>query len=1247
MIGSARVWAFALAVLFQLAPAGAQRIEAPNSGFEAASTSGWKFYRFGGDPFDYEFTDETEHVRSGRYALAITPHGPDRAGKGGLFIKARIDHLEVNSFLSTGLYWKAEGVQLADSQELRPFMEFQDEDGRTIERHRFSGVLGDAATYTRAESINPVPPGAYFAQIELVFEVPLESGSLYLDDFTFEVVVPEDPEDHWPFNGGFEAGDTSGWEFYRFDGDPFAYEITSDPQHVHSGRYALAITPDQPTGSSKGFYIQARIDHLEAGSYLSSSLYYKAEGFRLADAQELRPFMEFLDEAGSTIQRAHFTSTIADAADFTKIESISVIPPEAHYVQMEVVFNAPMLAGVLYLDDFTFEVIPDTNPAPNLLPNGGFELGQADGWAVFNPSNVSYTWAVTSNPDEAYLGQYAARIQVLARGSADDGIIVHTRVPVYHLPADSLVKVSMVIKTDNLQFVRHQDSLEVSSLVFDAGGETLQGSAFNGNFAGTYDWTPVEWLMRLPVGAHELALHLGLEATTSGTVYVDDIIVVPYDPPQDYSYFPDACVQSDDSGTPRLYMDGHAIAPLMFFGTHGNPVIYDEVALAASAGVNIFHHQCGLPWSSNSGPSTGMMQLALARNPDAYFLPRVYLGQRPEMWIKDHPDQLILTHTGEVTKSESPISLASDLYFDILEREFEVLIRLFHSQPIGVRIIGYQFGPEWFYGYMHSEYFDYSEVNRQRFITWLQGRYDGDIAALNSAWPRDYHSFEKVTVPPAWEWERGDDGFFRDPTVGKAVPDYLEYHNGLVAERIIQLSDCIKRLTDGRSLTMSFYGYLNELTVPDHGQAHSGHLALKKLLASESVDMICSPMSYCDRFVGDPSNFMAIVDTVALHGKVYLHEHDITTFMTDPIRADGVAIPGEWDTHQMLRRNFGNILAHNMGMWWMDILSDGTYNDSTIWETNGLMAGVCRDCVDREIAYRPQVALVYDEEEQFWLRSDSLSLVSVNQCFQRTYFQALGAPVGYYFVEDIDRIPDSVKLFVFVNTFRLTEEERAKIETLKGQGRTLVWEYAPGYVTEESLSVAAMETLTGFPLRRQSWEVSPTVMVYASGSSIAGGLAGHRFGGPEHAQVEDEAGKPISPTFVGDEARGGFDIAGRFQSSGQPALMVKRFDDWTSIFCSAPSLSVPVLRAIAREAGVRLLVNPADLFTEDAVNYNGRYLFVYARQRSGTRTFRVGDEPVDVVEIVSGQVMGHGVVEWSCWFEENEQKTFKITAAEE
>ena len=842
------------------------------------------------------------------------------------------------------------------------------------------------------------------------------------------------------------------------------------------------------------------------------------------------------------------------------------------------------------------------------LNNGGFETGSTTGWQVYNPDAKPITWGVTRDPAKVHSGACAGALTGFG-GSTNSTLVIFNTTNVAAWPKDSMCLAKFQLKTENLQLNNSRDTLRIVVAVLDASASTILGYYYaNGNFLGTQDYTPVECFFTLPHGAGQVWVELVLNSgMVSGAAYVDDVDFQPVASLGGVSTnLPVAAVHRDTNGTPRFYLNGVPQVPSFLFGNYGYPVIYDEMKLAAAAGVNVIELPVNLPWQ---GLATGMLEQALNANTNAMFLLRVYLYP-PDWWKAENTGQMFLNEFGQQDSTgQGPASIASDAFIAACKDQLENLIRYFHNSPHRSRILGYQpaylSGGEWFYPDTHLYYWDYSEVNRLKFIAWLQNNYPS-IAALNAAWHKSYASFANVQIPSTNDWLSANDGLFRDPAQQRAVPDYAQYHNNLVADRITEIASHIKSLTEDKSLVFAFYGYLGELTANGYrrGMAHAGHLGIKRVLASTNIDMLCSPFSYFDRQPGGPANLMSVVDTVGLAGKLYLQEDDSTTYLNDPATNPnqyGNWYSTKWDTLHCYRRDYGNVLAHNQAMWWCDLWADGRLNANDIWTNNAMLVGTSSNVLAKSQTFQPQVAVFFDEETFFWLTSNSYDLNLANVYQLRSVFQSLGAAVGYYLIEDLPRIPDSAKLLVLANTHRLDTFEQSLISQAKTNGRTFLWLYAPGYVNETNLSLNGMTAATGFTFARNPAAMNPAIkIVSGSTSPIAIDLANVTFG--------DQSA--ISPTFYVSPVPSGADLLGNYTGKSQPALVAKDYGTWKSLFCGAPRPSLPVLRSIARYAGVNLLADADTLNATNAVNFIGDYMYVYAISNAGRHCFQLPGEKV-------------------------------------
>ena len=555
-------------------------------------------------------------------------------------------------------------------------------------------------------------------------------------------------------------------------------------------------------------------------------------------------------------------------------------------VNLEVMNSKAMnLKTVLYvlLLSLSFFFFPSSSAraaVQNPFANADFENGGTGGWIVENPYKKPLAWGATSDTASVHSGKWAGALT----GFGDDttqSLNIYNQVNVSALPAGTLIHVKFFLKTDSLAFYKLKKGMAASLVTTDKNGHRLSASGTNG-FAGSYAYTPISFFLELPPKAELLKFQFDLNCgIKSGSIYLDDLSFEVIDnlPSAPQPGTVDCRVQKDAAGVPRLMVNGAIEPPLFFFGNNGNgsPVIFEEMAKARKVGVRLIQVGMELPWG---GSCTGVLEQVIAANPDALILPRISMYP-PVWWVKEHKVSMILPEQGQL-KAGKRGGLASPSSEDLnaaWKHQLELLIRFIQSTPLRSHIVGYH--PtylntgEWFYPDSATQYTDFSVDSRAHFARWAAARY-GTLEKINAAWGTSYAALDQIKIPPSKDWEQGDDGLFRDPVKRRQVIDFLTNQNDLIADRLVDLADTIKSASGGHSLAAFFYGYQNELinNAWQKGVAQTGHLALRRVLASPNVDIICSPVSYFDRQIGGPSNMMSVVDSITLAGKLCLQEAD-------------------------------------------------------------------------------------------------------------------------------------------------------------------------------------------------------------------------------------------------------------------------------------------------------------------------------------------------------------------------------------
>jgi len=95
-----------------------------------------------------------------------------------------------------------------------------------------------------------------------------------------------------------------------------------------------------------------------------------------------------------------------------------------------------------------------------------------------------------------------------------------------------------------------------------------------------------------------------------------------------------------------------------------------------------------------------------------------------------------------------------------------------------------------------------------------------------------------------------------------------------MADLVCHLARVARQTSRGRKLVVFFYGYVFEFGAVGNGPFTSGHCALRRVLAYPDFDVLCSPISYFDRGLGQSAPTMTATEIIALAGKMWFYEHD-------------------------------------------------------------------------------------------------------------------------------------------------------------------------------------------------------------------------------------------------------------------------------------------------------------------------------------------------------------------------------------
>jgi len=650
-------------------------------------------------------------------------------------------------------------------------------------------------------------------------------------------------------------------------------------------------------------------------------------------------------------------------------------------------------------------------------------------------------------------------------------------------------------------------------------------------------------------------------------------------------------------GSPALFLDGRPVFPAINWVSGPAPDRWDfeeQARRSAATGIHIYAFDVGkgTEWVGPGSGRPGDFDFStvearfgriLKADPQALFHLRIYLEPgHGDWWEKAHPGECEQLSDGR----RNGMSFASQIWREEAKEFLRAYIGYFRKTGLFDRIIAYQVGAghtgEWVKGEssMHRPCGDYSGPMRLYFRDWLRSRYQGDTAKLRAGWRHDPAvTFDTAEVPAAERQLEARLYTFRDPAAEGDVIDYFSALADLCAEAVIDLCKTVKEETGGKRLAGAFYGYLLDLAWnggffrerPDSDYStyqRSGHLGLRKVLASPHVDFLVSPYSYGFRGLGGDSPSMLPSESVRLHGKLLLIEDDTRTHsdLEDPNYGQVKTFE---DSRTVLRRNLAHFLTRGEGAWWalwkVDPVKEPRF-EAVLRELRE--AGERSLSLDRSSA--SEIAVLLDDVSFFY--ETSRYNLDIPLIFQQRLWglPRLGAPFDVFLLDDFlaGKLPP-FKLYVFLNPFRLDGARRTALAgQLQRDGRTALWIYAPGYI-REAPSLAHMEELTGirFGLGEQPW--GPLVHVTDFGHPITAGLSQDLFWGTN---------AKLAPLFHVDDpdARVLGDVV-YSQGNCRPGFAVKEFREWKSIYSAAPNLPAGVLRNIARWSGVHIYNDAGDV----------------------------------------------------------------------
>ena len=681
-----------------------------------------------------------------------------------------------------------------------------------------------------------------------------------------------------------------------------------------------------------------------------------------------------------------------------------------------------------------------------------------------------------------------------------------------------------------------------------------------------------------------------------------------------------------ENGIPKLYVDGKPVVPQIHMGDVSNPArSYFKEFGDHNLNIHIvsLFNESRRHWYGYKQYNLELVDTilwdAIVRDPEGYFIVNINVLPYPE-WHEEFPEHAAQNSAGEYTTSRhdryAPPDYWSDEYREQVYHLIESYVRHIHSQPYGKAVIGY-----FITGGEDGQF--YWQVSRgQRtiqdgnapgslplFRRWIRQRYSTE-EELRQAWNDPTLTFENVRPPIKNEKYPGT---FLDPVRNRKEVDFLIYLNEELANFLLETARIVKETSPKEVIVGAYYGRGTSLLVyPLHAQTNV-------MLRSDLLDFMgAQPGYYGWRDAGSEGHLNWVFDSVRSHGKIMMSEFDFRTWKGSfkSLEHD-YSVARFWNMDDFVgaaARDLGKLLSITGGAWWME-MTGGWFHDDDIMAEIGKLHDISQELYEEDFTISPgDILFVADEESFFWTVEQINSYNGANLHSLNTQQRAINrAGVRYdlcYWPDLLEKEMDDYKVYVFLNTYYLTDQKREFIETrLKRDGKILMWQYAPGYLTPTGFSLESMAELTGIRLKSDSGSLKSRFAILGDSpaetvKALLKGVEGQTVGlglvpAIQRFYVDDPTAEALA-----------------YYDDGKVAAAVKQTDSYTSIYIGHPSGLTPQFIAnVVDRAGGHTYVEPGDLFM-----YHRDDFIVMHGVEGGQRLLRLPFE-ARVTELLKGEVL--------------------------
>lgn len=516
-------------------------------------------------------------------------------------------------------------------------------------------------------------------------------------------------------------------------------------------------------------------------------------------------------------------------------------------------------------------------------------------------------------------------------------------------------------------------------------------------------------------------------------------------------------------------------------------------------------------------------------------------------------------------------------------------------------------------------FYDYSTPSERTFREWVLQKY-GSIERVAQVWKQPLTSPEQIKVPAFDEQRMESEKPYQNPG---PLLDYREFKD----EGSWSLRDGYARVLKeniGKPVvTLSYNAPISQ-----------------KFLATRYLDSAGDMSYYPYRNPGYALDWLP-GNSFKYHNKKFLQEVDLRSYVGSRYGSVYQTWIGAGDTPEawdnVHRKMIGASLARGYGWWYYDM---GRYfADPFIHQKIGEAYRVAEKLEAMPgSTLRPDVCIVQRDVPDPYL-SGRFTAIDFGDDYQDMILASSGVPFEKHYLSDILANPQlqDFKVYVFQQNSFITSAQRQQIkEKLLNKNRIVVWMNDTGYISEKGKSVTAMSDLIGMKLKTEEKHARLTTIVSDHSSSLTKDVLPFQGTAEMLMAIFNTNGGASSyaaryqPFWIEDT-----DVAvlAKYHETGQTAMAVKKFPQWTSVYLAAPqALGPQLLQNIAKQAGAYVAGDAGQ-----ALDINGNFASLHGL-KSGQYQLHLPPGKTQVVDALSGKVLSQDKTTYS--FTVEAQKTY-------